>query len=90
MRVPISLGVLLDVSDSMFGRRIKDAREAVERFLFEMLQPEDENVAMGSIHRPKVLNSWTSTPEIVRRALENVPSRPAAPPSTTPSSPRCR
>src|SRR5512133_1286602 len=40
-RVPISLGVLLDISDSMFGRRIADARIAVDRFLFEQLDRED-------------------------------------------------
>jgi Ca-activated chloride channel family protein len=32
-RVPVSLGVLLDISDSMFGRPIADARAAVDRFL---------------------------------------------------------
>jgi Mg-chelatase subunit ChlD len=32
-RVPLGLGLLLDISDSMFGRRIKDAQGAVERFL---------------------------------------------------------
>src|SRR5262249_33970305 len=32
-RVPVGLGLLLDVSDSMFGQRIKDACAAVERFL---------------------------------------------------------
>src|SRR5688572_32906000 len=32
-RVPVSLAVLLDVSDSMFGQRLVDARTAVERFL---------------------------------------------------------
>src|SRR5207253_8855920 len=36
-RVPVSLGVLLDISDSMFGRRIADARAAVDRFLFDQL-----------------------------------------------------
>ena len=41
-RVPVSLGVLLDISDSMFGRRIQDARAAVDRFLFELLDPGDE------------------------------------------------
>src|SRR5262245_163475 len=61
-RVPISLGVLVDVSDSMFGRRMKDARDAVERFLFEMLRPEDEYFVMTFNHRPKVLTSWTSSP----------------------------
>src|SRR5262249_12034480 len=41
-RVPLSLGVLVDISDSMFGRRIADARVAVDRFLFEQLDHEDE------------------------------------------------
>src|SRR6188474_2673080 len=30
-RVPVSLALLLDVSDSMFGQRLIDARSAVER-----------------------------------------------------------
>jgi len=30
-RVPVSLGVLLDTSDSMFGQRIKDARAAIDQ-----------------------------------------------------------
>src|SRR2546425_12334889 len=33
-RVPVSLAVLLDVSDSMYGQRLADARAAVEQFLF--------------------------------------------------------
>ena len=40
-RVPIGLGLLLDVSDSMFGRRLQDARDAVQRFLLELLSPAD-------------------------------------------------
>src|SRR5207245_6345851 len=40
-RVPIGLGVLLDISDSMYGRRIQDARAAVDRFLFDLLDPSD-------------------------------------------------
>src|SRR5262245_54058008 len=34
-RIPVGLGVLIDISDSMFGARIQDARAAVDRFLFE-------------------------------------------------------
>src|ERR1044072_4271710 len=41
-RVPVGLGVLLDISDSMFGRRIEDARSAVDRVLFELVHPADE------------------------------------------------
>src|SRR5258705_10212344 len=38
-RVPVGMGVLLDISDSMFGKRIRDARDAVDRFLFGLLAP---------------------------------------------------
>jgi Ca-activated chloride channel homolog len=71
-RVPVSLGVLLDTSDSMFGRRIKDARAAVERFLFDLLDAEDEYFVMTFNHRPHLLTSWTSVPDVVRLALNGV------------------
>jgi Ca-activated chloride channel family protein len=71
-RVPISLGVLLDTSDSMFGRRIKDARATVERFLFDLLSPDDEYFVMAFNHRPRLLTSWTSTPSVVREMLDGV------------------
>src|SRR5947209_19676571 len=51
-RVPVGLGVLLDVSDSMFGRRIQDARVAVEQFLFERLEPTDEFFLIAFNHAP--------------------------------------
>ena len=88
-RVPISLGVLLDTSDSMFGQRIKDARAAVERFLFDLLDPGDEYFVMSFNHQPRALTRWTSTPDVMRRALDRLkPSGGTA--ATTPSSPRCR
>src|SRR3954452_19969535 len=40
-RVPVGLGVLLDISDSMYGQRIQDARTAVHGFLFDLLDPAD-------------------------------------------------
>jgi Ca-activated chloride channel family protein len=69
-RVPISLGVLLDVSDSMFGQRIHDARIAVQRFLFELLNPSDEFLIVAFNHRPHVLTGWTNAPGVVRQALD--------------------
>ncbi len=71
-RVPISLGVLLDTSDSMFGQRLRDARAAVERFLFDLLDPGDEYFVLSFNHRPHVLTQWTSTPSVVRRALDRL------------------
>src|SRR3954469_11738281 len=71
-RVPISLGVLFDTSDSMFGRRIRDARAAVERFLFDLLDDEDEYFVMAFNHHPRLVTPWTSTPDVIRQALEGV------------------
>ncbi len=56
----------------MFGRRIKDARAAVERFLFDLLDADDEYFVMTFNHRPHLLTSWTSTPDLVRQALNGV------------------
>lgn len=68
-RVPVGLGLLLDVSDSMFGRRIVDARGAVERFLLELLQPSDAFFVMAFNHEPRMLTGWTNDPSTVREAL---------------------
>ncbi len=71
-RVPIGLGLLLDVSDSMFGKRIVDARAAVDRFLFDLLDPADEFFVFAFNHRPRPLTSWTHARDDVQRALETV------------------
>lgn len=71
-RVPIGLGLLLDISDSMYGQRIVDARGAVEQFLFELLEPADEFFVLTFNHRPNILTRWTSAAETVRRALDDV------------------
>lgn len=72
-RVPVGLGVLLDISDSMFGRRIHDARAAVERFLFDLLDPgQDEFFVIAFNHAPHVLAGWTSERERVVGALASL------------------
>ncbi|HTI36550.1 MAG TPA: VWA domain-containing protein [Vicinamibacterales bacterium] len=71
-RVPIGLGLLLDISDSMFGRRLQDARSAVERFLLELLAPTDEFFLMAFNHEPRQLTGWTAEPGRVRNALEQL------------------
>jgi Ca-activated chloride channel family protein len=68
-RVPVGLGVLLDVSDSMYGRRIHDAHAAVERFLFELLDPADEFFLLAFNHAPRPLTGWTRTQDDVQHAL---------------------
>jgi len=68
-RVPIGLGTLIDISDSMFGKRIEDARAAVNRFLLELLAPDDEFFILAFNHRPHVLTGWTREADVVGRAL---------------------
>ena len=69
-RVPLGLGLLLDISDSMFGRRIKDAEAAVEQFLTSLLDPSDAFFVMAFNHAPKLLFGWKTTPDGVHQALE--------------------
>lgn len=71
-RVPVSLGVVLDVSDSMTGKRIDDARGALDRFVGELLSEEDEAFLMVFNHRPRVVSSWTPVPSKLRNALDGV------------------
>jgi Ca-activated chloride channel family protein len=68
-RVPVSLAVLLDVSDSMFGQRLVDARAAVERFLFDLLDEEDEFSVVAFNHEPRALTNWTRDAYVVKSAL---------------------
>jgi Ca-activated chloride channel homolog len=71
-RVPIGLGLLLDISDSMFGERIADARAAVERFLRDLLSPQDEYFVLAFNHLPHPLTGWTQNPDEVRAALAGI------------------
>ncbi len=69
-RVPVSLAVLLDISDSMVGERLKDARHAIDRFLFELLAKDDEYALILFNHTPTIATRWTSDPETMRPALD--------------------
>ena len=71
-RVPVGLGLLLDMSDSMYGQRIIDARAAVERFLFDLMNAEDEFFVLAFNHYPHILTRWTNAPEDIRTALAGI------------------
>jgi VWFA-related protein len=68
-RVPVSLGVLLDASDSMRGEPMEDAREAVDRFLGDLLLADDEALVATFNHLPKLAAPWTKPPSALRQAL---------------------
>jgi Ca-activated chloride channel family protein len=71
-RVPVSLGVLLDASDSMRGRPVQDAREALDRFLADLLEPDDETFVATFNHAPRLAARWTRPPSALRNVLEGL------------------
>jgi Ca-activated chloride channel family protein len=71
-RVAVSLGVLLDVSDSMRGQKITDAGMAVERFVADLLNGEDEAFIGLFNHRPRLASAWTHPPSVLKDRLTDV------------------
>ena len=71
-RVAVSLGVLLDVSDSMRGQKISDAGMAVERFVSDLLRVEDEAFIGVFNHRPRLASPWTRPPSSLKARLTEV------------------
>jgi VWFA-related protein len=68
-RVAVSLGVLLDASDSMRGQKISDAGMAVERFVGDLLRAEDEAFIGLFNHRARLASAWTRPPSSLRDRL---------------------
>lgn len=71
-RVPVSLALALDVSDSMTGRRLADAHAALARFLDELLAPGDEAALLLFNHRPQLVAPWTTERSRVHERLRAV------------------
>ena len=68
-RVPVSLGVMLDASDSMRGQPMVDARGAVDRFVGDLLEPVDQAFVGTFNHRPRIVVPWTQPPAQLRARL---------------------
>jgi len=71
-RVPVSLGIALDTSGSMMGEKIVAAQAALNRFLFNLLGPQDEVFLYRFDGRPTLVNGWTEDRQAVARALGTV------------------
>lgn len=74
-RVPVSLGILLDSSGSMYGERMAAARRALHRFMYELLGPEDEIFLMRFDTRARLVQDWTRDRRLLAEALARI--RPA-------------
>lgn len=71
-RVPVSLGIVLDSSGSMDGEKMTSARDAVRRFLDELLGPQDEVFLIGFDSRVSVLSDWTENRAAVSRMVGSI------------------
>jgi VWFA-related protein len=71
-RVPVSLGMLMDASDSMRGQPVVDARDAFDRFVGTLLLREDEVFVATFNHRPRLVTRWTMPPMSLRGSLDDL------------------
>lgn len=76
-RVPVSLGILLDTSGSMEGEKMLAAVQALQRFLFDLLGPEDEVFLYRFDSRPERLHGWTTDRDRIAAELRRIRPRGA-------------
>jgi Ca-activated chloride channel family protein len=68
-RVAVSLGIALDTSGSMAGSKIQEARAALDRFLFDLLDKQDEVFLYRFSSTPVLLQPWTTDRQQLSKAL---------------------
>jgi VWFA-related protein len=71
-RVPVSLGIVLDTSGSMAGEKMEAAKAALDRFLFELLDRQDEIFLYRFSNTPALLQDWTRDRQLLSRALNRI------------------
>ena len=69
-RVPISLGIALDVSGSMTPPQMATARAAIRRLVNDLLGPDDELFFAVFERKTLVLQEWTVDRRLFGRALD--------------------
>ena len=71
-RAPVSLGIALDTSGSMTSDKMSSARAAIDRFVYDLLTPEDELFFMQFANRPQLVQQWTTDRRAISRAVSRV------------------
>ena len=71
-RVPVSLGIVLDSSGSMRGAKIAAAQAALERFLNDLLGPDDEFFLYRFENTPHLLEGWTTDRAVLAEHLKAI------------------
>src|SRR3954468_4475533 len=73
-RVPVSLGILLDTSSSMTPEKMSSAKNAIDRFIYDLLGKDDELFFMQFASVPDLLQGWTFDRRAISRAVGQVPA----------------
>ncbi|MGC4085845.1 MAG: VWA domain-containing protein [Vicinamibacterales bacterium] len=71
-RVPVSLGIVLDTSGSMAGEKMDDARSALDRFLYDLLDERDEVFLYRFSDHPVLVQDWTTDRASLSRAMKRI------------------
>ena len=71
-RVPVSLGILLDTSGSMTPEKMSSARNAIDRFINDLLGKDDELFFMQFATVPDLVQGWTYDRRAISRAVGQV------------------
>jgi Ca-activated chloride channel family protein len=71
-RVPVSLGITLDTSGSMAGEKIREAETALDRFVYDLLDKQDELFISRFSNYPVLLQGWTTDRQLIARALGRI------------------
>jgi Ca-activated chloride channel family protein len=71
-RVPVSLGIALDSSGSMTPDKMSSARSAIDRFVYDLLGPDDELFFLEFSNRPTIIQDWTNDRRAISRAVARV------------------
>src|SRR5439155_3927912 len=71
-RVPVSLGIALDTSGSMAGTKIQEAQSALDRFLYDLLDRQDEIFLYRFSNVPMLIQDWTKDRAVLSRALGRI------------------
>ena len=74
-RVPVSLGIALDTSGSMDGDKMRAARTALNRFLFDLLDRADEVFLYRFNSNPELVEGWTTDRQRVSSELGRLQPR---------------
>jgi VWFA-related protein len=74
-RVPVSLGLVVDTSGSMEGEKWDHAVTAIDRFLLDLLGPDDEVFMYRFSNYAQLVQNWTSDRARLSRAMTLISPR---------------